>query len=85
MTDENIAIDEVLLKKSPKKFAADIEELVWDKDISYIEAIIHYCETNDLEIETVSELVSKNEVLKSHVEQEAEDLNFLEKKARLPI
>ena len=30
MTDENVAIDEVLLKKSPKKFAADIEELVWE-------------------------------------------------------
>jgi hypothetical protein len=71
--------------KSPSQFAHDIEELVWEKDISYIDAICLYCEMNGLEIETASELVRKNDLLKSHIEEEAEFLNYLEKKARLPV
>jgi hypothetical protein len=80
-TDENTNA----IAKSPSQFAHDIEELVWEKDISYIEAICLYCETNGLEIETASDLVRKNDLLKSHIEEEAEGLNYLEKKARLPV
>lgn len=68
-----------------QKFAQDIEQIVKLSKINYIDAIVHYCEENNIEIETVSKLISKP--LKEKIKNEATDLNFLKKttKAKLPI
>jgi len=71
--------------KSPKEFAADIEDLIWKHDIEYIDAIIIYCEMNNLELETAASLIKMNADLKSKIQSEAEVLNFLPKVARLPV
>ena len=34
---------------TPQKFAMDIEKIVVDEDLNYIDAIIHYCEINNIE------------------------------------
>jgi len=68
------------------KFAKDIENLINDKRISYIEAISLWCETHDLELEYAASLIRKNKNLKSKVQIEAETLNFMKKKnSRLPV
>lgn len=68
------------------KFSKDVEFLVSDKKISYIEAITLWCETHDLELEYAASLIRKNKNLKSKIQIEAETLNFMKKKsARLPI
>ena len=65
------------------KFSAVIEEMVRDKQIPYMDAVVHYCERNEVEIETAAKLL--NSVIKSKIEAEAMDLNFLPKEAKLPL
>lgn len=66
-------------------FSFIIEEIVYMKDISYMDAIIEYCEQNEVEIEVAASLISNN--LKSKIQLEAEDLNFLPKSntTKLPL
>lgn len=66
-------------------FSYKIEQIVYEKDVSYIEAIILYCEETGFEVELAAKLVS--EALKSKVKMEAEDLHYLPKSntAKLPL
>ena len=69
-----------------KEFSLIIEGVVKDKrPISYMDAIIWYCEENDIEIETTSRLISKS--LKEKIQVEAINANMLkiEKVAKLPV
>lgn len=66
-------------------FMNEIEKLVKDKKMHYMDAVITWCETNGLEIEFAGDLIRKNSVLKSKIQIEAEDLNFIKKSSRLPI
>ena len=50
---------------------------------SHMDAVLYYCEKNDLEPDSVSRLITKG--LKEKIEANARDLNFLEKTATLPI
>jgi len=70
---------------SKDKFASDIESLVHESKLSYIDAIVEYCEENNIEIETVKKLVSKP--LREKIRFEATELNFLKKttRAKLPL
>ena len=65
------------------KFSIIIEELVHDKRLSYMEAIVYYCDNNELEVETAAKLI--NPVIKSKIEVEAQELNFLPKTSKLPL
>lgn len=72
-------------KEEVSSFSLAIEELVWEKDISYMEAVILHCERTGFEIEIAAKMISG--VLKSKIKIEAEDLNFLPKSntAKLPL
>jgi hypothetical protein len=67
------------------EFSLKIEELVWEKDVSYMDAIILYCEQTGFELELAAKLISG--VLKSKIKLEAEELHFLPKSntAKLPL
>ena len=52
---------------------------------NYMDAIIHYCEKNEVEIESIAKYIKKNVVLKAKLQEEAEELNYLQKISRLPI
>lgn len=67
------------------EFPSEIEKLVRDNEIEYMEAVILWCERNGLEVEFAGELIRRNSVLKSKIQLEAENLNFMKKSARLPI
>jgi hypothetical protein len=70
----------------PAKFAQEIETIVKNEDnMSYIDAIIFYCEKNKIELESVPKLIPKP--LKEKIKYEAMELNFLKKtsRARLKI
>jgi len=60
-----------------------IENLVKDKNISHMEAILDYCHRQGIEPDTVSSLISKG--LKQKIEANARELNFLPRQAQLPI
>lgn len=66
-------------------FIDEIEKICREKNVEYIDAIIHWCVRNNLEIEYAAEIIKKNAVLKSKLQIEAENLNFMKKTARLPI
>jgi len=65
-------------------FYSEVEKIKRQKrDMTYMDAVVFYCEENDIEIETVGKFISK--VLKEKIESEARDLNFLPKVGKLPI
>ena len=59
------------------RFSMAIEELVYMKDIPYIDAVVEYCEQTGFELETAAKLISG--VLKSKIKLEAEDLHYLKR------
>jgi hypothetical protein len=67
------------------EFPAEIEKLVREKEIEYMEAVILWCERNNLELEFAAEMIRRNTALKAKIQIEAENLNFMKKSARLPI
>ena len=68
---------------TPKKFTLEIENIVKEKSISHMEAILWYCEQQDIEPDSVKSLITKG--LKEKIEANARELNFLPKHAQLPI
>jgi predicted metallopeptidase len=62
-----------------------IEEIVSKHNISYIDAVVLYCEKNNIEIESLAKLIKSNTMLKAKLQLEAESLNFLPKSNTLPI
>ena len=66
-------------------FVEEIEKLCKDKGIEYIDAVVFWCEKNNLEIETAAYWIRKDPVMKSKIQLEAENLNVLKRGARLPI
>ena len=66
-----------------KTFSMNIENIALEKNITHMEAVLDYCQRNDIEPDTVSSLISKS--LKEKIEANARDLNFLPKQAQLPI
>jgi hypothetical protein len=66
-------------------FVEEIESLCKDKNIEYIDAVVFWCQKNNLEIETAAYWIKKDPVMKSKIQLEAENLNVLKRGARLPI
>jgi uncharacterized protein YeaC (DUF1315 family) len=72
--------------KTSSEFILEIEKLVKDKNIEYLEAVILYCEKNNLEVETVATIIKQNQIIKSKIQYEAENLKMVKRgSARLPI
>lgn len=73
-----------LTKDDVTKFTIEIENRAYDKNLSYMDAIIDYCDETGLEYEVAAKLVSKP--LKTKIQVEAEKLNLVKKTtSRLPI
>lgn len=56
-----------------------------NNEVSYIDALVHYAQKHDVEVELIGEIVKQSPVLKSKVRNDAEKYNLMEKTARLPI
>jgi len=68
-----------------KKFGLIIEGIVKEKKIPYLDAVVKYCDENEIDTATVGPLINKQ--LKEKIQREAEKLNLVEKSstAVLPI
>ena len=62
-----------------------IEDIVSRCGTDYIDAVLHFCQTNDLEIETIGAIISKDLNLVSKIKVEAEELHYLKRESQLPI
>lgn len=66
------------------KFNLDIEEIVLEKGLNYIEAVVYYCEENDIEVEVAAKMINRN--TKEKLQANANTLNLLVDKTRsLPL
>ena len=72
---------------TPSKFAMEIEKMVKESNglINYIDAVVVYCEQNEVEIESVPKLLSKP--LKEKIKRDAQYLNYVKRTSRgiLPV
>ena len=70
---------------TPTKFSMEIEKIVAEAKLNYIDAICQYCEMNDIEIQSVTKLITKP--LKERLKYDAIQLNFMKKtsRAKLPL
>ena len=66
-----------------EKYNEEIEKLVETTSMSYLDAMLYHAEENGLESETVAGLI--NVKTKTKLREEAEQLNFMPKTAKLPI
>ena len=80
-------VDEVFEENfmTSAKFSVEIEKIVKDSNLNYIEAIVQFCEDKKIEMDGISKLISKP--LKEKIKYEAQELNFLKRssRAKLPI
>ncbi len=65
------------------KFSQEVEKIASENTMNYIDAIVHYCESNEIELESVSKLISKP--LKEKLKYDAQKLNFIKKTSRAKL
>ena len=68
---------------TPVKFSQDVEKIAMENSMNYIDAILHYCEKNEIELESVPKLISKP--LKEKLKFDAQKLNFIKKTSRAKL
>ena len=61
-----------------KEFSLIIEGIVKEKRITYMDAIVDYCESNDIDLSTVKSIINKS--LREKIKIEAVDLKMLKEK-----
>lgn len=71
--------------KTPTDFMVEIEKLVEEKRVDYIDAVVLFCERTGMEIETAAALIKGSAKMKAKVQNNAEELNYLPKTRKLPI
>ena len=70
-------------REEKNNFSMMIMEIAMKEKIDHMDAIVSYCETNNLEIEVAAGLI--NESLKGIIEGEAMELRFLPRGGKLPL
>lgn len=68
---------------SANTFSKTIELDASRRKVPYMDSLIQYCEANFIEPEEIAHLVNRS--LKSKIESEMRDLNFLPRKAKLDL
>ena len=66
------------------KFSQEVEKIaLHNQGMNYIDSVIHYCEENEIELDSVNKLISKP--LKEKLRYEAQQLNFMKKTSRAKL
>lgn len=67
-------------------FITQINHMCSTKNIEYIDAVIMWCEKNGIELEFIANVIKKDALIKSKIQNEAENLNFIKPSgAKLPL
>ena len=75
-------MDDKLLQ--PEEIHKEISKYI-NKEVSYIDALVHYATIHDLEIEVLGEIIRRSPIIKSKVRDDAEKLNLVEASFKLPV
>lgn len=78
----NGKIDDAFEEKfmTASKFSIEIEKIVRDSNLNYIEAIVQFCEDKNIELDGINKLISKP--LKEKLKFDAQRLNFMKRTSR---
>ena len=60
-----------------------IEKLGRDKELSYMDAVLHYADVSEIEPEAMAKML--NQSVKDKIEVEAQELRMLKRTGKLPI
>jgi hypothetical protein len=71
--------------KNVQDFIKDIDQIVLEHKLDYIDAVVFYCEKTGVEIETAASLIKSSSKIKAKVQYAAEEKNYLPRTAKLPI
>lgn len=84
MDDEDLILERI---QNPvfNDFDKQIESIRARDKLPYMEAILSLCETKDIDIDVIARYINSNVVLKAKIQEEAEDLHYIERTSRLPI
>ena len=68
-----------------KEFSLKIESIVREKHISYMDAVVWFCEQNEIDTGTVSSMINKS--LKEKIKIEAQERNMVKfpRSGKLPL
>lgn len=69
--------------RSPNEFSIYIDEMVLKYKITYMEAVINYCNEIDIDVESIGNLI--NSKLKEKIQMEAEQANLMKPRGHLPV
>jgi len=75
----------MVTKLTPQKFYEEIDRIVVELRTDYMDAVVHFCEKNNVELETAASIIKSNGKFKAIIQNEGEDLNLLPKTAKLPL
>ena len=87
MTDENEQLTDTLLItkrfRSPTEFSLYIDEQVSTFKITYMDAVINYCNEKEIDIDSIGSLI--NQKLREKIQMEAELANMIKPRGHLPV
>jgi cell division ATPase FtsA len=69
--------------KTANEFSLYIEQLVKEKRVNHLDAVLEYCKENFIEPDDISSLINKS--LKDKIEMNFRELNYLPKQAKLDV
>jgi len=70
-------------KELANTFSMEIEEIVLNENLTYMDAIVFAANEKNIEPEVAASLLNEN--IRVKLEVEARDLNFLPKHSKLPV
>ena len=75
-------IDEVFEENfmTAAKFSVEIEKIVKEGNLNYIEAVVQFCEDKNIEMDGINKLISKP--LKEKLKFDAQRLNFMKRTSK---
>jgi hypothetical protein len=69
--------------RTSTEFGVFIDEIVRAKKITYMDAVIGYCNEMDIDVESIGKLI--NQKLKEKIQVEAEQSNLIKPRGHLPV
>ena len=70
-----------------EQLVQDIDDIVYEDDLNYIDAVVHYCDKNNFDVESLAKLIPSS--LRSKIEESARNTRMLKKEyykiSTLPI
>ena len=75
-------VDDIFEKNfmTSAKFSVEIEKIVKEGDLNYIEAVVQFCEDKNIEFDGIGKLISKP--LKEKLKYDAQRLNYMKASSR---